>query len=108
MKQRMSFLCILFSVTQMKNLMEDDEGIRLWDDLFLVAFQYHDLNHLSITEVGNGVKVEHEVNQDVDGQERDCVIAIIHEHAGVVTKFISNGMDEAHLNHLVPDECDEL
>jgi hypothetical protein len=97
-------------VEQMKALMEEDEGgIRLWDDLFEKAWQYHDFNHLTITEdVVDGVKVTHEVNDDVNGEERDCVVAIIHEHAAVVSKFITNGMSEAHSNHLVPGECNGL
>jgi uncharacterized protein YpmB len=100
----------IFSVKQMKALMEDDGGgIRLWDDLFEKAWQYHDLNHLTITEeVADGVKVTHEVNDGVDEEEKDCVVAIIHEHAAVVSKFITNGMSEAHSNHLAPAECNGL
>ncbi len=93
------------SVKQMKSLMEADEGIRLWDDLFEIAFEYHDLNHLSFTEVDNGIKVSHEVNDDVEGQAKDCAVAIIHSHASVVSEFIQRGTDEAQANHPAPDEC---
>ncbi len=103
-----SYGCLLLlslSVTQMARLMEGNGGIRLWDDLFEKAFEYRHENHLSFTEVEDGVKVEHKVNDDVDSQERECIVAIIHDHAAVVSEFIKRGMDEAHLNHPVPEEC---
>ena len=56
------FSCHL-SVEQMKNLMEEGSGIRMWDDLFEVAFQYHDLNEMSITELKDGVNVTHHVTR---------------------------------------------
>ncbi|KAL7490140.1 hypothetical protein ACHAW6_015876 [Cyclotella cf. meneghiniana] len=96
---------IVEHVTQMATLMEGNGGIRLWDDLFEKAFEYRHENHLSFTEVEDGVKVEHKVNDDVDRQERECIVAIIHEHAAVVSEFVKRGMDEAHSNHAVPDEC---
>ncbi len=102
---RTYLFCAVRSVNQMTSLMEADKGIRLWDDLFEKAFEYHDLNHLSFTEVEDGVKVTHEVNNDVKGQEKDCVVAIIHKHASVVSQFIRLGRDEAQLNHEVPEEC---
>ena len=89
----------------MARLMEEGSGIRLWDDLFEKAFEYRNMNHLSFTEEENGVKVTHAVNNDVHGQEKECIVAIIHEHAAVVSEFISNGMVEAHSNHAVPKEC---
>ncbi|KAL7517145.1 hypothetical protein ACHAWX_002094 [Stephanocyclus meneghinianus] len=96
---------IISHVKQMKSLMEADVGIRLWDDLFEIAFEYHDLNHLSFTEVDNGIKVSHEVNDDVAGQAKDCAVAIIHSHSSVVSEFIQRGTDEAQANHPAPDEC---
>ena len=95
----------------MKNLMsKDDGGIRLWDDLFELAWQYHDFNGLSIEKLsdGSGVEVTHEVNDDVEGPERDCVVAVIHDHASVVSDFIANGRSEAQLNHPVPIKCNGL
>lgn len=91
----------------MKNLMEAGSGIRMWDDLFEAAFHYHDLNQLSITELDDGVNVTHRVTQEAN-EETNCVVAIIHKHAEVVSDFITNGMIEAHSNHAAPDECEEL
>jgi hypothetical protein len=96
----------------MKQLMEQGRGgIRLWDDLFEKAFQYHNFNTLEITEyTDDGVKVRHEVNNDNDQlvnneKLKECVVAIIHEHATVVSDFATVGMEEAHKNHAVPDIC---
>ena len=101
------FSCHL-SVEQMKNLMEEGSGIRMWDDLFEVAFQYHDLNEMSITELKDGVNVTHHVTRAAASKKKDCVIAVIHKHAGVVSDFITKGRSEAQSNHAVPDECQEL
>eukprot|EP00804_Cyclotella_cryptica_P028246 CCRYP_014601-RA/>CCRYP_014601-RA protein AED:0.00 eAED:0.00 QI:439/1/1/1/1/1/2/142/206 len=96
---------IITHVKQMTSLMEAEKGIRLWDDLFEKAFEYHNLNHLTFSEVEDGVTVTHEVNHDVEGQARDCLVAIIHEHSSVVSDFIQRGSDEAQANHAVPDIC---
>ncbi|KAL3790469.1 hypothetical protein HJC23_012025 [Cyclotella cryptica] len=99
---------IVNHVTQMARLMEGGGGIRLWDDLFEKAFEYRHMNHLSFTEVDDGVQVTHEANSDVHGQERECVVAVIHEHASVVSEFITRGMEEAHSNHAVPKQCSAM
>lgn len=99
--------CSLSSVEQMKALMEADEGgIRLWDDLFEIAWQYHDFNTLTITETTDyGVNVTHSVNDDVPDDKKECIVAVIHDHADVVSSFITNGMEEVQSNHPVPSVC---
>jgi hypothetical protein len=98
---------VLFpSVAEMMAIKEQGDGIRLWDDLFELAFQYHDLNTLEVTEyTDDGVKVHHKVTDDLDTAVGDCVVAVIHAHAQVVSDFISIGKEEANSNHEVPDEC---
>lgn len=96
-------------VSQMTALMTsypEHGGIRMRDPLFKAAFDFSNFHEMSVTNTTDGVRVvQNVVAEVVDTNTKDCAIAIIKEHAAVVSKFAAHGRSEMRKNHEAPTIC---
>mmetsp|Transcript_19740 Transcript_19740/g.25223 ORF Transcript_19740/g.25223 Transcript_19740/m.25223 type:complete len:285 (+) Transcript_19740:95-949(+) len=96
-------------VSQMTALMTsypEHGGIRMRDPLFKATFDFSNFHEMSVTNTTDGVRVvQNVVAEVVDTNTKDCAIAIIKEHAAVVSKFAAHGRSEMRKNHEAPTIC---
>lgn len=82
-------------VTAMKSRLHDGRRVRQWDPLYIAIFDDADNVHLEITPTGKGVKVR-------ETSTKPETIALIKQHAGVVTGYVDHGFEESARAHPVP------
>jgi hypothetical protein len=75
--------------------MEAGGGVRRWDPLFVAMGEHYEDMTMEIRDVPGGVVV-------VQRGSTPAAIALIQEHARVVSGFAERGYDEAHQEHPVP------
>lgn len=97
---------IQLHVMQMQALLklaQDGQGgnIRHWDPLFAALHDAADEIELEMAPLENGVHAWH-------GGTTRCAAALVQAHADAVSKFASNGHDEAMVSHPVPEVCTEF
>ena len=79
----------------MKERMEKNQPIRMWDPLFAALFANASKISMEITRMPNGVRVR-ETSSDKD------VVRLIHAHADAVSEFVEEGMKVMHKQHDLP------
>ena len=82
-------------VEQMKS---GDYEVRSWDPLFAEIHDNKKDISMKVENIEHGVKV-------TEKSRRACPAKLIKKHANVVTKFISDGRNEARKSHSVPAAC---
>jgi hypothetical protein len=83
-------------VTAMKSRLHDDRRVRQWDPLYIAIFDDAEKVNLDITPTGKGVRVR-ETSTD------PAVIALIKQHAGVVSGYAREGFAESARAHEVKE-----
>ncbi|QDU89673.1 Cytochrome c551 peroxidase precursor [Pirellulimonas nuda] len=79
-------------VAAMHRRMEQGRPVRRWDPLMAALFEKADLVDLEIAEIPGGIEAT-ETSTDPE------TIALIQEHAKVVSGFVARGFAEAQLSH---------
>lgn len=87
-------------VPAMYERLKSGNGVRYWDPLFAEAFKHGKKMKMKIENTEKGVKV-------TETADDAAVVAVIQEHADVVSKFVAHGFDEAHKPHPLPDKGKE-
>lgn len=83
-------------VRQMEQRLKDGAGLRHWDPLFVEIFKHHDRIRMTIVDVEGGVRVT-ETSDDPQ------VVALVRQHARVVSEFVSDGFERAHRESPLPE-----
>lgn len=83
-------------VRQMQERVENGDGFRYWDPLFVEIFEHDDEIAIEIEDVPGGVKVkETSMNPEV--------VKLIRAHAKTVTEFTERGFGRAHETSPLPE-----
>ena len=85
---------IVDHVEAMKGRIETGRRLRQWDPLYVAVFNDATKISLTIERTGKGVRVRETSNDPM-------VVALIRQHAGVVSKFAARGSEESALEHPV-------
>lgn len=85
---------IVDHVEAMKGRIESGRRLRQWDPLYVAVFDDAAKISLTVERTGKGVKVR-ETSSD------PAVVAIIRQHAGVVSGFAARGSEESAKEHPV-------
>jgi len=83
-------------VRQMKGRVENGEGLRHWDPLFVEIFKHHEEIAMTIEDVPGGVKVK-------ETSKNPEVAKLIRAHAKTVSEFTARGFDRAHEASPLPE-----
>jgi hypothetical protein len=85
-------------VAQMQYAVENDIAFHLFDPLFVAVFDHAKELKLTATNISTGV-VAHETGST------PCAVALVQEHAKVVSSFIAEGREAVMSKHKVPAIC---
>eukprot|EP00039_Didymoeca_costata_P026229 m.15346 g.15346 ORF g.15346 m.15346 type:complete len:208 (-) comp5364_c0_seq2:103-726(-) len=88
-------------VQSMEERVKTDNPINTRDPLFAALFEHTKDITLKVNYTSYGVEVE-------ETGANDCTTALLQEHAGVVSKFVTVGMEEMMEFHKVPTKCPGL
>jgi hypothetical protein len=80
---------------EMKERLEKNEPIHMWDPLFAELFANATKIRMEITKTARGVKV-------LEQSDDMATVKLIQAHADVVTRFLEKGMSEMHERHEIP------
>eukprot|EP00761_Pharyngomonas_kirbyi_P012857 gb/GECH01012884.1/.p1 GENE.gb/GECH01012884.1/~~gb/GECH01012884.1/.p1 ORF type:complete len:193 (+),score=48.60 gb/GECH01012884.1/:1-579(+) len=89
-------------VHAMKSRVEDHQRIHQHDPTFRQLFDLAEQGvlHMEVENLKDGVRVR-ETGSSV------CATQTLFHHAGIVSRFLSNGMKEAHKEHSIPPACQQ-
>ena len=79
-------------VDQMEARMKKGLMVRGFDPAYVEFVSHYDDMEITITDIDNGVSV-------VAKGKTEAAKKVIRNHAGIISKFVANGMDEAHKAH---------
>jgi hypothetical protein len=80
---------------EMKERLEKNEPIHMWDPLFAELFANATKIRMEITKTARGVKV-------LEQSDDMATVKLIQAHADVVSRFLEKGMSEMHERHEIP------
>lgn len=79
-------------VAQMKQRFDGGRPVRRWDPAFEEFFAHYDDMDVAIEKIDGGLRVT------VKGRTPEAS-AVARNHAGIVSRFVAHGWDEAHASH---------